>query len=457
MTQAWIDARLRRSVQGVIALALLALTAGLAQAQDDVVFITDEEANAYVTDQYDTSYLDGSDYGPIRYDTGAYCTDIGCSDGIMPGQCGSAFSGTGRLWFMADYLSWQLSGTDLPPLVTASPDGTDPTLAGVLGEPTTSILAGNQEVSDGWRSGYRLQAGMWLNDCQTIAITGEFFDVGGDGYDFNQGPDSSLIIARPFYNTELDDNDAEFVSVPDELDGTISIHATDQFRGASLLLQNCLRQSCDPCGPQWNLDLVSGYRHYRYKSQLGIYEDLTVLPATSTPLVPGTTIQLRDQFYSDNEFHGGEIGLKGRMTRSCYWVEGTAAMAVGAHRRSVTIDGSTVSTVPSVGSSTAAGGLLTSSETNIGYYSDTKATVIPNFRLGLGCQLTKHLSGRLGYNVVVWNNVVMAADHLPANLEVDPRNLPPVQAGGGAAPAFPGLQDSTMVAHGLDVGLELSY
>ena len=370
----------------------------------------------------------------------------------------TGWAGQGRLWLNADYLSWQLSGTDLPPLVTASPAGTPVSNAGVLGDPTTQILSGNAEVNNGWRSGFRLQGGYWLDACQTWAITGEYFDVGSDDYRFAQGSDPTLIITRPFYNTELDTEDTELVYLDGELDGDVRVSASDEFRGAYLGLQRCLRRCCDPCcGPSWNLDLVGGYRYYQYNSQLAITEDLTVLPGTSTPLVPGTTIDLSDSFHSRNEFHGGEIGLKGRLTQSYVWLEGLAAVAVGGHHRSVSVNGSTTSTVPAVGTSTAAGGLLTSEVTNIGHYSDTRAAVIPNFRLALGCQLTQRVSGHFGYNVIVWDDVVMAADHLPPGLEVDPRNLPPVQAGGVPEPEFPGLRGSTLVAHGIDLGLEFTY
>jgi hypothetical protein len=46
---------------------------------------------------------------------------------------------------------------------------------------------------------------------------------------------------------------------------------------------------------------------------------------------------------------------------------------------------------------------------------------------------------------------------LPPNLAVDPRNIPPVAAGGGASPLFPGLGGSELVAHGLDLGVEYAY
>ena len=91
----------------------------------------------------------------------------------------------------------------------------------------------------------------------------------------------------------------------------------------------------------------------------------------------------------------------------------------------MTIDGTTINTVPNVGSAEFEGGLLTSEATNIGTYADNSLAIIPEFRLGVGTQLTNNVSVRAGYNFIIWNAVARAGSQLPPGLEVDPRNLPP--------------------------------
>jgi hypothetical protein len=178
-----------------------------------------------------------------------------------------------------------------------------------------------------------------------------------------------------------------------------------------------------------------------------------VLPGTTTPLVPGTTILVSDNFRTKNQFNGAEIGLQGMKSRGWWWCDGLAKVAIGRNRRTVWIDGQTVSTVPGGGTTTSAGGLLTSSVTNIGTYRDSEFAVIPEFRLGMGGNISPNLTCWVGYNVILWGDITRAADVLPPGLEVDPRNLPPVQAGGGDEPLFPGLGGSQLVAHGIDVGI----
>ncbi|MBX3433911.1 MAG: BBP7 family outer membrane beta-barrel protein [Pirellulales bacterium] len=371
--------------------------------------------------------------------------------------CGACVSSPGsRFWLRADYLAWQLSGTDLPALVTSSPGGTPNATAGVLGQSTTAVLVGNEQVGDRYRSGFMVSGGYWLDECGCTAIVADYFDAGRDGYSAVYGPSTSVIYARPFYNAEEDQPDAQLVNVPDDVSGTVSVRNYSDFRGAGAALQSCL-WSCGDCCRTTEIAFLGGYRYYRHDSELAINENLTALANTTTPYIPGTNIAVMDRFAARNEFHGGEIGLQGRMQRAEFWIDGAAMLAVGGHRRRVVVDGSTDVTVPNVGSSSSSGGILTSTETNIGAYSDSQAAVIPRFRLGAGCQLTERLSVRAGYSVIIWDDVVQGANALPPGLRTDPRNWPPVTAGGGPDPAFPGIVGDTFVAHGADVGLQFDY
>jgi hypothetical protein len=390
-------------------------------------------------------------------DCGDTCCDTCCGDGGCGGACGGC--GNERLWIGAEYLLWNIDGTYLPALVTTSPASTPLASAGELGQSTTTIVSGNETIGDDWRGGWRLYGGVYLDDCHNWAIIGDYFKLGDDDYYYRSPANPDGYVMRPFYNAQTDSQDAEQVAVPNQLSGTVTVNASDSFEGAGIALQRCLWQTCDPCGccPSTQVVGIGGYRYYNYDSQLTITEDLLVLPNTQQPLVPGTTILVQDQFTAKNEFHGGEIGMQLRHNRSWWWWDGMAKIAIGGMRRTVIVNGQTVNTVPNVGTTTNEGGLLTSEITNIGKYTDSKAAVIPHFRLGLGAQLTEMLSVHAGYNVILWDEVARAADHLPPGLEVDPRNLPPIVAGGGPEPVFPGIQGSSLVAQGFDFGLELTY
>src|SRR5436190_6238919 len=76
-------------------------------------------------------------------------------------------------WVTADYVVAWVRGTNVPPLVTASPVGTPQATAGVLGQATTTTLFGGIQ-NDELRSGVRLGAGCWLDPEQTLGVEAGF-------------------------------------------------------------------------------------------------------------------------------------------------------------------------------------------------------------------------------------------------------------------------------------------
>jgi hypothetical protein len=132
---------------------------------------------------------------------------------------------------------------------------------------------------------------------------------------------------------------------------------------------------------------------------------------------------------------------------------------VGAHSKRATINGTTVTSSGGI-VEFGEGGLLTSGNTNIGTYEDSRARFIPSFRVGAGVNLTPQWTAKIGYNLIVWGGVTRAGSTLPPNLAIDPRNIPGLSSAPGTpgpAPVFPGLGGSELIAHGLDLGLEYRY
>ena len=451
MTLSILGSRSRRAAALVLfcACAVAAQTNHPLFAQEMVISDDYEGSQAVVSDGAGGMPCDFGDGG---YD---YCNDGGympCEEGPLcePSGGGRRCSG----WFGAEYLRWKIDGNRLPPLVTAGPSSLPLADVARLDDPSTVILSGDERVNDDWRNGYRFFGGFWFDCCHDCGIGADYFDIGNDDYNYTSPQDPSIVTGRPFYNTELGEDDVQLVSVPNELDGTAQVRSTDGFQGAGLTLNKSLWRCCDPCcGVSSGVTLLSGYRYYKYDTNVSIAEQLTVLPGTSSPLVPGTTFLVQDSFRTHNEFNGGEIGVQAFKLRQWWWLDGMAKVALGMQHRTVTINGRTFIDVPGGGTADYAGGLLTSSVTNIGRYDDSDFVCIPEFRLGIGACVTKCCSVRAGYNCIIWGDVARAASHLPPGLQVDPRNLPPVQAGGGPDPAFPGIRGSQLVAHGLDASV----
>jgi hypothetical protein len=465
-----IGGRLRRAASLALLVAALEGRAATALAQqtpenlpDGNVVVSDDNLPSppgtpnYQNAPYENGAPDGQSYGPSDGNADGYNgSGPGCEDyGVCPQPAKRYFP----IWVGAEWIHWRLDGGDkLPPLVTDGPANLPLTQVARLNDPNTRILAGDDFVNDDWRDGFRVYAGYWFDCCRTCGVGVDYFDVGDDDFDFLSENDPTRIVGRPFFNTETGLDDVEFVSIPGELDGTVHVNSGDSFRGAGITFNKCLWQCCDPCcGTAKELNGLAGYRFYEYDNDLVITENLTVLPGTQTPLVPGTTFFVQDSFRTHNEFNGGEIGLQGWMKRHCWWIDGMAKVAMGSQHRTVTVNGRTIINVPGGGTFDAPGGLLTSEITNIGRYDDSDFVVIPEFRVGVGRQLTPYCAVRAGYNLIYWGDVARAGNHLPPDLAVDPRNLPPIQQGGGPEPIFPGIRGSELIAHGLDVSIMFEF
>ena len=78
--------------------------------------------------------------------------------------------------------------------------------------------------------------------------------------------------------------------------------------------------------------------------------------------------------------------------------------------------------------------------TNSGTYQRDEFTVIPQLGLELGYQVNCHWRAYIGYNLLYWGSVARAADQI--DLNVDPRNFPPITQPGLPFPQFPGKTDS---------------
>ena len=243
------------------------------------------------------------------------------------------------------------------------------------------------------------------------------------------------------------------VAFPGLLSGNISASASSTgLVGADALLRCNL---C--CGCDYRLDVVGGYRFLRLADHLGVREDLvSTSPSSPSFIVPGTAISVTDQFDTRNEFHGGDVGLRGELRRGAWVLRGLADVAVGDNHQVVDVSGATTVSVPGAPPPvTNVGGLL-ALPSNIGSRSRDRVAVIPEFGAQLGCQLTSHLRAYAGYTFIYWGEVVRAGDQV--DLAVNPNLLPPAtQPVVGPLRPAPRFENTSFWAQGIDLGLELRF
>jgi len=357
-----------------------------------------------------------------------------------------------RFWVKGEYLLWWLQGDHIPPLVTTSPAGTPAAAAGVLGQPGTQILFGDQRVNGDGRSGGQVDAGYWLDDCHTFGVEGYFFMLENQSQDFHASSSGDPILARPFFNLTLGRPDAEQVASPGVLAGSVRVAATsDNLLGAGLLLRANIgdHKGCDSA---FRLDAVAGFRYLHLEEGLAISENLTSTnPGSAVAL--GTRILVNDGFGTRNDFYGGDLGLDAQFCLGRWSVDLLGKLALGTTQEAVNITGSTAVIIPTGSASVQQGGLLALGS-NIGHHEDSHFSVVPELAATVGYQVTERIRLTAGYNFLYWSNVVRPGNQL--DLAVNQTLLPPAMPAGTLRPAFD-FNRTGVWAQGIHVGLEFRF
>ena len=379
----------------------------------------------------------------------ASCDPCGCMPGCGPKciPCGPP----GQFWVGVQYLGWATKGDHLPPLVTASPPGTARGLTGVLGQPTTQVVTGDSNYNGAMRSGVRVYGGLWLDECNRFGIGGDYFYLGrsNNSRTFGAGAGANDVqYNRPFFNAATGLPDAELVSFPGVLAGTVTVNTSSSVQGFN---PNFIANLCCCC--DYRVDFLVGYRYLNLRDRVDITERLTSVDPTLAGTPVGTQLIVRDSFHTRNTFNGGNIGLYGEKRFGRAYVAGTAAIAFGVTHKVIDVNGSTTTITPGGVPVTQTGGLL-AQRTNIGRFTQDDFSVVPAVGARLGYQVTDNLRAFVGYDFIYWSNVTRPGDVIDS--AVNPTQLPPGTLQGAARPArLAGSADYWL--QGISGGLEFRY
>ncbi len=335
----------------------------------------------------------------------ASCDDCG---GDCGGTCNDKRFGFGG-WGDVEYLLLWGKDQRLPILATTSPAGTASNIAGHIGLPTTSVLFGDEMVGGDPYSGVRLSGGAWLNCEQTFGIGGRAFMVEGeDDWSASSDVNGNPILARPFFNIDSGGQDALLVAYPGISHGSINISADNETRGFDVFVRKLL-----VTGHCNRVDLIGGYQSTTIEDSVTVSNTLISDDPSRIPL--GAQIDTRDYFEIENEFHGGFVGLMssaqdGRLTWNLL-----AKVAFGNMNQQATIRGTTTSSVPGVGSSTADVGLL-AMPTNIGRFDRDEFAIVPELNVSMGYDCSKNCTITVGYTFIYWSEVALAGQMIDTTL-----------------------------------------
>jgi len=360
-----------------------------------------------------------------------------------------------RVWFDTQAIGWFTKGQYLPALATTSPAGTQQGQAGVLGQPNTSVIFGEERVDDDVRIGGRINLGMWLVEGQFLAVVGDYYILEEESTHFGIGSVGDPILARPFYNVGLAEFDASelgFANFVDEfgqvidLRGSVTVDTHSRAQSAGVSLRKPTYVSFEE---NYRFNLLGGYRFFRLDEGVRVSDSVAPLGGF---YVPGTTFDSYDEFDTSNQFHGGEIGMMLEV-RHCRWsFEFLTRVALGNMHQRVQINGFT--SINDTASTVVTPGGLLAQPTNIGTYTNDEFTVIPEAGVTVGLQLNNYVKASVGYNYIYVTNVARPGGQIDTGV-----NLSQIEGGTLVGPARPAPRhtDTDFWLQGGNASLEIRF
>ena len=354
-----------------------------------------------------------------------------------------------RFWLRAEALYWWTKDSPLPVPIVTQGNPAD-AIPGALGQPGTSVLIGDQDVSFGGRGGGRFAFGFSLDAEQAWGFEGSYFFLANEsvvqGVSSDGGPGSALL-AFPFFDPTLPGENSTFIASPGSFAGNAELTVTQFLQGLDL---NLIHNIHNLNGVR--VDVLGGFRW------VNLQEDLSFI--TDSPSVapnPPDFFHTFDRFNANNNFYGGQLGLRASYDNTRLFLNAIGKVALGSTIERVSVNGGTFT---DAGAFASAPGAYLSQLTNLGTASQGHFAVVPEVNLNFGVRLTPWASVVVGYSFLYVSSVVRPGDQI--DRIINPTQAPAITGNFGgtlSGPARPALllRDSDFWAQGLNFGLQFRY
>lgn len=354
------------------------------------------------------------------------------------------------VWFRAEALYWWSKSSPVPVPVLTQGNINDP-FPGAIGQPGTSILLGNQNMNLPGQGGGRFTFGFSFGGAQTWGFEASYFSLATASVGqavFSDGSPGSALLTFPFFNPLNSHEDSSPIALPGSFAGT-AVLSTQSFLQATDL--NLLHNVLNSNGIR--VDLLGGFRNVNLNESLGF--------ATDSPNVPPNApafFKTFDSFGANNNFYGGQFGVRASYDVSRFFVNATGKLAVGGTFESVSVNGGTFTNAGG-GFSSANGAYLTQ-PSNMGTFNRDQFAVVPEMNLNFGFRLRPWASIIVGYSFLYISSVARPGDQIdrvinPSGSSAISNNFPanPV---GLARPELT-VHNTDFWAQGLNFALEFRF
>jgi hypothetical protein len=341
-----------------------------------------------------------------------------------------------------EYLLWWVRSAPLPALVTRNRIGPP-----VIGQPDTRILYGGRPADLGEHSGGRFTLGGAVGESRDVGLEVTYFFLGTRTTAFAASGAGGDSLGRPFVAAGSGTDTAFPVGGPSVQSGGVQVASSSRAQGVEAnVVANVWH------GDRAGLTGLVGYRFLQVQEGVNIGQQGYLLPAAdgSGP----TPFGLNDQFDAHNRFHGGQLGLRGDVSRGPLFVELVGKVAFGQTTEVVKAGGLTAVMPPAQPLALLNGGLL-ALPTNTGRVVREAFAVLPEAGLKVGFQYKDRSRVFVGYNFLYLSDAVRPGDQI--DRVVNAGQVPLL--GGSAAFAGPerpalAVKSTDLWLQGLTIGLE---
>jgi hypothetical protein len=372
-------------------------------------------------------------------------------------------------WIDADWLHfWFKNAPIAAPLLTTGPVPLSATSGfGVLNQPGTQTVIGDQNIDQGQTDGARITVGGWWDPyCAPgkpqVGWEASYFVLPRVSTTLQQAGDNlgNPVLARPVIDAGTNQETSLIVSAPGVFATTgsgFTVSTSTEMWGAEANAFLPIYGSCHCL-----FGALLGFRYINLEESLEISQSSTPLMNgisffSGLPVRTGESLTVFDDFETRNNFYGGQVGASLAFHYNRLALTAVGKLALGTMHQVVEINGNTTLNGPGF-SQSVPGGLLALSS-NSGGFGHYEFAVVPEGSLTLSYQIHEHISLTAGYTFLYANNVVRPGQQIDRT--VNASLLPTSETFGqptlaGARPAFQ-FQRSDFWAQGITAGISLSF
>lgn len=324
-------------------------------------------------------------------------------------------------WLQGDYLLWKAKDTPLPvPLVTLA-SLSDP-ISGALGQPGTKVLIGDKNVDLPWLNGFKIAAGLWTDQSQQKGIEGSYFLLPERSQKQSvttSGQPGSINAAVPIYDITglwgLNGIPGETVFIlPGPIfgpgfAGRFQLTTSIRLQGAEL---NAFVRKVNNPAILW--DFIGGFRWIQLEESLSFIGQTAAVPNSTE----SGFYNFKDSFRTNNNFFGGQVGMKAACASKICRVIGFTKVAlgsmnqnVGIRGRSRTSNGNLFYLTHNTETEILNGGIF-AEPSNEGSHCRNAFAAVVEAGIKMCCKITGCLEVGLGYNFLFASSFLRPGDQI---------------------------------------------